>query len=307
MSSPCKPKEWNKAAYAKDAWRFTAMNSYRKGEPSVTVASESLQGGHHHHLHFFFQSHHGLEAPAAAALQADSVVRPTVVALVGAANPPVIARDRHRDEDFREGKTVAGVHPPTFKATLAGTRGARMPSGYHHIAFVCKNMRETINFYEQAMGMKLRAIYPMHGIRGAKHCFLECGNGNELSFVEFNNPIPSMNPPSFFQPWPIGMHHHMAFRCETMDQLLALRDQIKAYGTPVSKIVDHDFINSIYFTDPSGYNLELTHTYRGYTDDEYNLSILDRALRPEENMHEESDKHGKNVVAAPKSPPSSKL
>jgi len=88
----------------------------------------------------------------------------------------------------------------------------------------------------------------------------------------------------------------MAFRCETMEQLLALRDQIKAYGTPVSKVVDHDFINSIYFTDPSGYNLELTHTYRGYTDDEYNLSILDRPLRPEENAHGESDRHGKNVA-----------
>ena len=54
----------------------------------------------------------------------------------------------------------------------------------------------------------------------------------------------------------------------------------------------------MYFTDPSGYNLELTYTYRGYTDDEFNLSILDRKLRPEENMHEESDKHGKNVAGA---------
>ena len=49
-------------------------------------------------------------------------------------------------------------------------------------------MAETINFYEGAMGMKLRAVYPMHGIRGAKHCFLEAGNGNEISFVEFTDP-----------------------------------------------------------------------------------------------------------------------
>lgn len=26
------------------------------------------------------------------------------------------------------------------------------------------------------MGMKLRAIYPMRGIKGAKHCFLEATN-----------------------------------------------------------------------------------------------------------------------------------
>ena len=173
-----------------------------------------------------------------------------------------------------------------------------MPTGFHHIALVCKDMKETIRFYEGALGMKLRAIYPMHGIKGAKHCFLEAGNGNEISFVEFQDPMPSVNPPSFFQVWPVGMHHHMAYRCETEEQLMQLRDQIKAYGCPVTKAVDHDFIKSIYFTDPSGYNLELTWTYRGYKDSEYDLSVLERRLRDDENTHGESDKHGKNVTKA---------
>jgi catechol 2,3-dioxygenase-like lactoylglutathione lyase family enzyme len=96
-------------------------------------------------------------------------------------------------------------------------------AGFHHIALVCKNMKETIKFYEGAMGMKLRAIYPMHGIKGAKHCFLEvrplslftprpqdrvtltarhlaqAGNGNEISFVQFDDPVDTVNPKSFFQ------------------------------------------------------------------------------------------------------------
>ena len=71
----------------------------------------------------------------------------------------------NRDEDWRHG-TKEGRHPPTFGPTLGGARGAVMPSGFHHIALVCRNMSETIRFYEGAMGMKLRAIYPMHGIRG---------------------------------------------------------------------------------------------------------------------------------------------
>mmetsp|Transcript_484 Transcript_484/g.611 ORF Transcript_484/g.611 Transcript_484/m.611 type:complete len:222 (-) Transcript_484:1123-1788(-) len=203
-----------------------------------------------------------------------------------------------RDEDFRDGKTVDGVHPKTYGGTLGNDRGARMTSGFHHIALVCKNMKETIKFYEGAMGMKLRAIYPMHGIRGAKHCFLEAGNGNEISFVEFQDPQPSQNPPSFFQVWPVGMHHHMAYRCESLEQLHALREQVKAYGCPVSKIVDHDFIHSCYFTDPSGYNLELTCTLRGYSDPEYDLTVLDRRLTEEDNAHAASDNHGKNVAKA---------
>ena len=184
-----------------------------------------------------------------------------------------------------------------------------MPTGFHHIALVCKDMKETIRFYEGAMGMKLRAVYPMHGIKGAKHCFLEAGNGNEISFVEFQDPVSSVNPPSFFQVWPVGMHHHMAYRCETEEQLMQLREQIKNYGVAVTKAVDHDFIKSIYFTDPSGYNLELTWTYRGYQDSEFDLSVLDRRLRDDENSHGASDKHGKNVAKAttPYQAPKAKL
>lgn len=149
-------------------------------------------------------------------------------------------------------------------------------------------------------GVRRRRGFPTTNAQpySAKHCFLEAGNGNEISFVEFDEPVESVNPPSFFQVWPVGMHHHMAYRCESEAQLMALREQIKNFGTPVSKVVDHQFIKSIYFTDPSGYNLELTWTYRGYKDSEYDLTILNRKLRPDENVHENSDKHGKNVAKA---------
>lgn len=52
----------------------------------------------------------------------------------------------NRDEDWREGKTINGVHPPTFGATIGGTRGKRTTSGFHHIALVCKDMKETIKY-----------------------------------------------------------------------------------------------------------------------------------------------------------------
>ena len=81
-----------------------------------------------------------------------------------------------------------------------------------------------------------------------------------------------------------------------MDQLNEMRDQVKNFGIPVSKILDHGFCKSCYFTDPTGYNIELACTVRGYTDDEWDLTVLDRQLREEENMHSDSDNHGKNVV-----------
>ena len=47
------------------------------------------------------------------------------------------------------------------------------PSGLHHIAIICADMERTVRFYERVLGLKLRAIFPMHGIEQAKHCFLE--------------------------------------------------------------------------------------------------------------------------------------
>ena len=58
----------------------------------------------------------------------------------------------------------------------------------------------------------------------------------------------------------------------------------------------HDFLLSAYATDPSGLNIEITTTTRGYTEDEYDLTLLSRRMRPDENDHAESDTHGKNVA-----------
>ena len=45
-----------------------------------------------------------------------------------------------RDEDFKDGKTVAGQHPGGTQGSLGNKRGKHMTSGFHHIALVVKDM-----------------------------------------------------------------------------------------------------------------------------------------------------------------------
>ena len=74
-----------------------------------------------------------------------------------------------------------------------------MTAGFHHLALVTADLKETVRFHEEALGMKLRAIFPLHGIPGGKHAFLEAGNGNEISFMQFGAPaagLASADPPS---------------------------------------------------------------------------------------------------------------
>jgi catechol 2,3-dioxygenase-like lactoylglutathione lyase family enzyme len=177
-----------------------------------------------------------------------------------------------------------------------------MTSGFHHIALVCRDMNETIKFYELALGMKCRAVYPMHGVAGAKHCFLEAGSHGEISFVQFAQPmegVPGVSyPAKNSAPSPITTLHHMAYRTETLKQLYAIRDQVKKAGARPSKVIDHHFIHSFYFSDPNGFHLEVTCTQRPYSAEEFKLDVLARPLDPKENDWDEPAAKARAATAA---------
>ena len=48
--------------------------------------------------------------------------------------------------------------------------------------------------------------------------------------------------------------------------MLALQDRLRSFGVLVTRVVDHDFIQSIYFTDPSGISLEASYWVRDITE-----------------------------------------
>merc|ERR1719453_2019810 len=166
-----------------------------------------------------------------------------------------------------------------------------MVSGLHHAAWVCADMKATVDFYETALGMRLRGIFPMHGVNGAKHCFLEAGNGAELSFVEFTGDNmqssevlanKDISPMHVAAP---GEQHHFAFKCDNMDQMHALREQIKSAGCKISRPLDHGMCFSAYFKDPvNGFSLEITCSKRGYKPSEYDVSLLEREPLPQEDL-----------------------
>src|SRR4029079_19471837 len=52
---------------------------------------------------------------------------------------------------------------------------------------------------------------------------------------------------------------HLSFNLPDEEALLALRDRLKHAGCEVTDVVDHGFIRSVYFTDPSGIALEASY------------------------------------------------
>jgi catechol 2,3-dioxygenase-like lactoylglutathione lyase family enzyme len=128
----------------------------------------------------------------------------------------------------------------------------------HHVAYRCNNAKETVEFYQQVMGMDFQLAIAEDSVPSTKapdpymHVFLDAGMGNVLAFFEIPNSPPMQadpNTPDWVQ--------HIAFEVEDMDALLAAKASAEAAGLDVIGPTDHGIFKSIYFFDPNGHRLEL--------------------------------------------------
>ncbi|GHF11555.1 glyoxalase [Kordiimonas sediminis] len=128
----------------------------------------------------------------------------------------------------------------------------------HHVAYRCRDAKETVDFYRDVMDMDLVLAIAEDQVPSTKapdpymHIFLDAGMGNVLAFFELPNS-PEMdrdhNTPEWVQ--------HIAFELEDMDALMAAKKQIESHGIDVLGPTDHGIFKSIYFFDPNGHRLEL--------------------------------------------------
>lgn len=131
-------------------------------------------------------------------------------------------------------------------------------SRIHHVAYRCRDARETVAWYERMLGMRYTTAFAEDHVpsTGAydpyMHVFLECGGGNVIAFFELPNQ-PEMgrdeNTPAWVQ--------HVAFEVADMDALLAAKAHLEHEGVEVLGPTFHGLFKSIYFFDPNGHRLEL--------------------------------------------------
>lgn len=133
--------------------------------------------------------------------------------------------------------------------------------GVHHIALISNDMKAQIEFFTQVVGMKLTAIFPMHGVPGAAHCFLEAGKDCYLSFVQVKgvNVQPVYGVSHARDGHDVvagGAMQHLAFNVDTYEELMNLRDRLRSKGYAVLGPMDHNFSHSMYLGAPEGILLE---------------------------------------------------
>lgn len=129
----------------------------------------------------------------------------------------------------------------------------------HHVAYRCKDAKETVEFYRDVLDMDFILAISEDEVPSTKepdpymHLFMDAGNGNIMAFFEIPNSPPmgrDPNTPDWVQ--------HIAFELETVEEMMTAKDQLEAKGIDVVGPTNHEIIQSIYFFDPNGHRLELT-------------------------------------------------
>ena len=132
------------------------------------------------------------------------------------------------------------------------------PKRIHHVAYRCRDAKETVEFYRVHLGMAFQLAFAEDQVPSTgeahpyMHVFLDAGMGNVLAFFELPDSPPmgkDPNTPEWVQ--------HIAFEVDTRDQLDAAKERLEAAGLEVLGPVDHGIFDSIYFFDPNGHRLEL--------------------------------------------------
>ncbi|MDX3239908.1 VOC family protein [Streptomyces sp. ME03-5709C] len=139
-----------------------------------------------------------------------------------------------------------------------GSRPATKAAGVHHVAFICRDVEETIRFYQEFLGFPLVELVENRDYAGSSHFFFDIGHGNLLGFFDF----PGHEHPEHHET--IGGLQHLALSV-TAEQFTEARRRLDEAGTDYLG-PDRGVEDSLYIRDPNGVNVELYLERLGYFD-----------------------------------------
>lgn len=127
----------------------------------------------------------------------------------------------------------------------------------NHVAYRCRDAKETAEFYRDVLGLKFAHTIVQDRVPSTQefaphaHVFFEMADGSWVAFFDMaDEPVVDQEKnPDWAQ--------HLALEVESVEALEAALMNLEAHDVEVLGPIDHGFIRSIYFYDPSGHRLEL--------------------------------------------------
>jgi catechol 2,3-dioxygenase-like lactoylglutathione lyase family enzyme len=133
----------------------------------------------------------------------------------------------------------------------------------NHLALSTTDMKGQLEFWCDVLGLPLKALYWMHGAKGAYHGFVELAPDSYVAFVQMPENSKDIEYGVSHANGPGGgirggTMQHVAFHVDSLSDILAMRDRLRSRGVQVLGPIDHGFTQSIYFDGPESLNLEIS-------------------------------------------------
>jgi catechol 2,3-dioxygenase-like lactoylglutathione lyase family enzyme len=155
--------------------------------------------------------------------------------------------------------------------------------GVNHVALVCRDMAETVDFYTRVLEMKMVKTLDLPNGRG-QHFFFDCGGGDCIAFFWFPN-APAVAPgiASMHEDYATkgtatahASMNHLAISIP-LEKFDAYAQRLRDKGVQL-KVINHEdserhaspdvnektWIRSMYFRDPNGIHMEFAALTRAY-------------------------------------------
>jgi catechol 2,3-dioxygenase-like lactoylglutathione lyase family enzyme len=138
----------------------------------------------------------------------------------------------------------------------------RIATRLNHVAYPTFDTAATVRFYTEVLGFRLvDAVREERGPKPFLHTFFAMESGEVIAFFD----ILGLEKPESdaLPPWV----RHLALSVDSPEILAAWKRRLEDHGLTVTGPIDHDGVwSSIYFVDPNGVTLELTHQARALND-----------------------------------------
>ena len=135
------------------------------------------------------------------------------------------------------------------------------PNGINHVAISTSDMRKTLLYFNDVLGLPLAALYWMHGVKGTIHGFLTINKSSLLGFVYHPTvgtdiQVGKTHPGTMDGTSSKGTMHHLSFNVESMQDLANIQDRLMAKN--IAFTIPESDSGSIRFSGPEGILLEVS-------------------------------------------------
>ena len=125
-------------------------------------------------------------------------------------------------------------------------------AGLHHVTLICGDLKRSVDFYRNLLGLRMVRETVNEDDRGARHLFFGDERGRPGTLVTCLE-YPQLEEGKVGR----GSTHHFALAVDSVEELHGWREYLTSRGVQSTEVMDRADSKSVYLRDPDGHIIEI--------------------------------------------------